>query len=369
MTMKIREIRTYQVDLPLVEGSYGFADGKSVEVFDSTIVAIETDDGRVGYGEACPLGPVYLPAFAEGARAAIGVLAPALLGMDPVQADRIDDVMERTLQGHHYAKSPIDVACWDLAGQALGLPVCELLGGRSGESVELYRAIGQDDAGRMAERIAAYRDEGYRKFQLKVGGRAEDDIARIKAAARTLDAGETLVADANCGWVAADAARVMRAVEDLDVHIEQPCRLYQDCLSLRRRTLLPFILDESIDGIEALLRAKSDMAADVINLKIGKVGGLTRARRMRDLSVALGIPMTIEDTWGGDVATAAIAHLAHSTPERMRFSSTDFNSYVTVKVAEGAPQRKDGRMRAPESPGLGIMPVLETLGKPVACRS
>jgi L-alanine-DL-glutamate epimerase-like enolase superfamily enzyme len=105
---------------------------------------------------------------------------------------------------------------------------------------------------------------------------------------------------------------------------------------------------------------------DAINLKISKVGGLTKARLIRDLCVTLQVPMTIEDSWGGDVITAAIAHLAHSTPEQYRFSSTDFNSYVTVRNATGAPQRKDGCMVAGHEPGLGIRPDFDNLGSPVA---
>jgi hypothetical protein len=162
------------------------------------------------------------------------------------------------------------------------------------------------------------------------------------AAADILTDGEVLVADANTGWRVDDAARVVNAVRERDVYIEQPCRTYEHCLAIRKRTALPFILDENIDGIAALLRGHQDGAMDVINLKISKVGGLTRARQIRDLCVSLNIPMTIEDSWGGDIITAAIAHLAHSTPESMRFSATDFNSYVSVQNATGAPQRVAG---------------------------
>jgi L-alanine-DL-glutamate epimerase-like enolase superfamily enzyme len=114
-----------------------------------------------------------------------------------------------------------------------------------------------------------------------------------------------------------------------------------------------------------LLRAHADAAMDVVNIKISKLGGLSAARQVRDLCVAMGIAMTIEDSWGGDITTAAIAHLAHSTPEPFRFSATDFNSYVTRRIAEGAPQRRNGRMEAPSRPGLGITPIPEALGAPV----
>ncbi len=364
--MEITAINVYQVDLPLKEGRYAWADGKFVEVFDSTVVEIECDDGRRGYGEVCPLGPFYLPAFGPGARAAIGELAPHLLGADPTEIGKVNGTMDAALLGHPYGKSPIDMACWDLLGQDTGKPICVLMGGRYGESVALYRAISQESPAEMAGKVAGYRSEGYRKFQLKVGADPLDDIERIRAVATVLEAGETLVADANTGWLAADALRVATAVSDLDVYIEQPCASYEKCLSIRQRTPLPFILDENIDGLDMLLRAHGDRAMDVINLKISKVGGLTKARQIRDLCVALGIPMTIEDSWGGDIATAAIAHLAHSTPAPFRFSATDFNSYVTVRNATGAPQREDGRMAAGDKPGLGVAPNREALGDPAA---
>jgi L-alanine-DL-glutamate epimerase-like enolase superfamily enzyme len=94
-------------------------------------------------------------------------------------------------------------------------------------------------------------------------------------------------------------------------------------------------------------------------------GGLTRTKQARDLCVSLGMAMTLEDSWGGDIITAAIAHLAHSTPPEFQFTATDFNSYVTVSIADGAPQRIHGRMAATIRPGLGITPKMDVLGKPV----
>jgi len=364
--MKITAIHVYQVDLPLVEGRYTWSDGRYVEVFDSTVVELETDTDLRGYGEVCPLGPFYLPAFGAGARAGIGELAPHLVGLDPTAIGPLNTVMDTALLGHPYVKSAIDMACWDLLGKSCGRPVCDLLGGRYGDSVELYRAISQRPADEMAENVAGYRAEGYRKFQLKVGGDPVEDIARIRAAAEVLQSGETLVADANTGWRVDDAARVVDAVRDLDVYIEQPCLTYEHCVSIRRRTALPFILDENIDGLDAFMRAHNDQAMDAINLKISKVGGLSKAKLIRDLCSALSVPMTIEDSWGGDIITAAIAHLAHSTPENCRFSATDFNSYVTVHNATGAPVRDNGNMAASTLPGLGVEPNFDSLGNPVA---
>ena len=362
--MKITRIAAYQVDLPLHEGSYNWSGGKSVEVFDSTVVGVETDEGVTGWGEVCPLGPFYLPSYAAGARAGIAELAPHLIGRDPRDLDRINGLMDRALKGHPYVKSALDMACWDILGKAAGLPVTTLLGGRDGADVVLYRAISQESPEAMAGKVAGYRAEGYRRFQLKVGGDPDTDIERIHAVAEKLEPGDVLIADANTGWLMHQALRVVRAVKGLDVYIEQPCESYEECLTVRRHTDHPFVLDESMDGIEMLLMGHGDRAMDVVNIKISKLGGLTKARQARDLCVAMGLGLTLEDSWGGDIVTAAIAHLAHSTPERNRFTATDFNSYVTTSTAEGAPQRSEGRMAAGEAPGLGIAPRTEVLGAP-----
>ncbi|QDV66003.1 cis-3-hydroxy-L-proline dehydratase [Crateriforma conspicua] len=363
--MKIACIRAYQVDLPLIEGSYNWSGGKSVSVFDSTIVAVETDDGTVGFGEVCPLGPAYLPAFAAGVRTGLREIGPRLIGCDPRELGALNLRMDSVLRGHPYVKSGIDIACWDLLGKTSGLPVCTLMGGRHGDAVRLYRAISQQSADEMAAKITRYRDEGYTRFQLKVGGDPDTDIERIHAARDILPASHRLIADANTGWTQHEAMRVVRATKNLDVYIEQPCETYEECLAIRRGTDHPFVLDENIDSLGMLLRAKSDLAMDVVNLKISKLGGLTKAKQARDLCVAMGIAMTLEDSWGGDIATAAIAHFAHSTPEAFRFTSTDFNSYVTVCTADGAPQRMSGWMKASDRPGLGIQPRMDVLGDPL----
>jgi L-alanine-DL-glutamate epimerase-like enolase superfamily enzyme len=346
--LKITKISAYQVDLPLHEGSYKWSGGKAVTVFDSTIVGVETDGGLIGWGEVCPLGPFYLPAYGGGCRAGIAELGPHLIGENPLELNKLNRRMDAALKGHPYVKSAIN-----------------LLGGRYGEDFVLYRAISQESPEKMAGSVAGYREEGYRRFQLKVGGDPDVDIERIRAVSAQLERGDKLIADANTGWVMHEAARVVRAVRDVDVYIEQPCASYAECLAIRRRTDHPFVLDEVIDSVDALLRGHADGAMDVVNLKISKLGGLTKARQARDLCVSLGVAMTIEDSWGSDVTTAAIAHLAHSTPRELLFTATDFNSYVTVSTAEGAPQRTNGRLAASTAPGLGVRPRMDVLGDPV----
>jgi cis-L-3-hydroxyproline dehydratase len=363
--MKITRVKAWQVDLPLKEGRYNWSNNNFVEVFDATVVAIETDAGITGYAECCPLGSAYLPAYAHGVRAGLKEIGPKVIGCDPTDLDVLNRHMDAVLRGHPYVKAPIDIACWDILGKAAGLPVYKLLGGAAQQKVALYRAISQEAPEVMAHKIARYKEEGYTKFQLKVGGDVDMDIKRIRETRAILGERDVLIADANTGWTRSEARRITASIADLDVYIEQPCPSYQECLSVRRSTARPFVLDEVISGTDTLLKALADDAMDIINLKISKVGGLTKARLMRDICLASGTPMTIEDTWGGDIVTATIAHLARSTPEEFCFSTTDFNSYGTVDIAEGAPKRANGFMTTSEEPGLGITAILDVLGDPV----
>jgi len=363
--MKITRVRAFKVDLPIHEGAYKWSGGNFVNIFDSTVVEIQTNEGISGYGEICPLGPAYLPAYAGGARTGIAALAPSLIGLDPTELGVINDRMDGAMRGHPYVKSSIDIACWDILGKASKKSIATLLGGRFGRDFPLYRAISQDTPSAMADMVSKYRREGYTKFQLKVGGVPDVDVERIRAVREIIREGEVLIADANTGWTQHDAMRVADKIRDVDVYLEQPCPSYEECLAVRRHTPRPFVLDEVIDNVSMVIRGISDRAMDVVNLKISKVGGLTKARQIRDLCVSEGIALTIEDTWGGDIVTAAIAHLAHSTTPRYLFSTTDFNSYVTRSIAENAPHRHEGRMESSTEPGLGVIPRMEVLGKPL----
>merc|ERR1719431_179468 len=211
--------------------------------------------------------------------------------------------------------------------------------------------------------VTKYREEGYKRFQLKLGGDPDIDIARIRSCRAVMKPGEVLVGDSNTGWTTHQALRLVAAVKELVVYIEQPCPTYQECLVVRRNTNLPFVLDEVVDDIHGLLASVRDGAADVVNIKISKFGGLTKARQAVELCSSLGIAMTIEDSWGGDITTAAILHLAHSCPAKLQFTATDFNSYnlaATGKIA-GGEKLPGGLMGLPKGVGLGVEPNWEVL--------
>jgi|SRR5579872_1518549 len=363
--MKIRQIDAFEVRYGLAEKRYAWSGGHSVTGFTSTVVRVSTDEGLQGYGEVCPLGAAYMDAHARGVPGGISEVGPLLIGQDPTRSHAVNAIMDSALGGHHYVKSPIDIACWDIIGQAAGMPVSALLGGRLVDDYPLYRAISQGSPEAMADDVARYRSEGYRRFQLKVGADPDDDVKRVQSAIRVLHSGDVLVADANTGWLPHQAIRLVHALREADYYVEQPCQTLAECLLVRARTPQPMVLDEVITGIGPFLQAWTAGAMDAVNIKISRVGGLTKARRLRDLCEALGIVMTIEDSWGGDIATATIAQLAASTRPEFLFSSTDFNSYVDVTLAADAPRRRDGRLPVPDRAGLGIRVDDARLGQPV----
>jgi cis-L-3-hydroxyproline dehydratase len=364
--MKIKRIDVYQITYKYAEkGAYTMSGKRALESFLSTIVKLTADDGSTGFGEVCPLGSNYMEAYALGVMSGIKELAPILIGQDPRQLNVINHLMDSAMEGHAYVKSPLDIACWDLLGKSGGLAVATVLGGRQVDSYPLYRAISQHSSEQMAEDLARFRAQGYRKFQLKVGGSPDEDIERIKSALKVVSPGDVLVADANRGWLAAEALRVVKALAGESLYVEQPCKTLEECLVIRNHTDLPMVLDEVITGADSFLRAWKHQAMDIINLKVSRVGGLTKAKLLRDMCQTLGIRMTIEDCWGGDITTATVAHLAGSTMSEYLFTSTDFNSYVDIHVAPDTPNRQEGRLAVPTGAGLGITVDESVLGKAV----
>src|SRR5260221_7512040 len=179
--MKITKITAHRVDLPLHEGSYKWSGGKSVSVFDSTVVRVDTDAGVTGFGEVCPLGPFYLPAYANGVRAGIAELGPHLIGENPLELAKLNRRMDAALKGHPYVKSGIDMACWDILGKVTGQPVCTLLGGRYGDDFVLYRAISQEAPEVMAGRVGGGWGEGVPRVPPEVGGGPGGGKPRIQS--------------------------------------------------------------------------------------------------------------------------------------------------------------------------------------------
>ena len=363
--MKITRINVHQVFIPFNPLGSRWIGRKKPSHLDSTVVAIETDEGLTGHGESCPIAAIYLPAFAGGLRAALGEMAPALLGQDPTQVDVIYQAMDEALFGHGYAKAAVDIACWDLLGKATGLPVSHLIGGRFSDRIPAYASVWLDNPETMVQTLGEKRDQGYTRFQIKVGSSPDDDVARIRALLGTDMHTDTFMVDANRGWSKGDALRVVKAVADADCYIEQPCATYAECLEVRRQCRHPMILDEVLDSPSDLARALDDDALDGMVIKVTHAGGLTPARILRDMCAAHGIKMRLEDTAGSEITRAAQAQLAAATPLECQLGSYGFLNDMPP-VATGAPEIDGGSLVLNHSPGLGVEPDPSQLGEPVA---
>jgi L-alanine-DL-glutamate epimerase-like enolase superfamily enzyme len=363
--MQIREISAYRQWQPFRDGTYTCSGGRSAEGFDSLIVRIDTDAGITGWGEMAPLGAFYDPSFAAAARAGFAELAPIVLQADPRETGRMRRLMDLHLKGHPYIKAAIDMAFWDVLAKSAGLPLAEMLGGRYGESVDLYRSISQMSPDKMVARALKYRDEGYRRLQVKVGLDPDEDIERIEAVRAALGNDIVLFADANGGWSTHQARRFLRATRHLDYYMEQPCFSYEENRALRPDCDRPLVLDESIDSLRALLRANEDRVVDGITIKIARVGGVTAAAQIRDVAVELGLAVTVEDTGGAEIDTAAMIHLSLSTPAEYRTHTVDFHNWVTTPNGTGIPKTSNGTMTIGHQAGLGIEVLVEVLGEPI----
>jgi len=362
---RITAITAWQHPLTGLHGGYSFGNGRSEPVTLTTMVRLDTDTGISGWGEACPLGSGYLPGHADGILVALPILAAAITGADVCHPGDIVRRMDQAMLGETFAKSALDMACHDVLGKCTGAPLHILLGGAFTYDVPLYYSVAQADPERMAAAAKRARAAGFRHIQIKVGGDPEADIERIRAVAANASADELLLCDANRGWPRVDALRVLSRTADIEYVLEQPCDRYEDCLSVRRAAGRPFKLDESVRGIDDLSRSVHDDACDMVAVKIAKAGGLTRARVMRDYCAAVGLPMTVEDVWGGDLVAAACAHLAASTPPEALLHTADLHNYHAEHYAGGGPAVDGGRMAVPTGPGLGVEPDADSLGEPV----
>ncbi len=241
-----------------------------------------------------------------------------------------------------------------------------LLGGKLCNGAPLYRCVMEQTHDKILAEMEQYRAAGYKYFKLRVGIEPESDIELIRFAATAAKLGEVVYADANCRWTLYDALKVVRAVDDLDVLIEQPCLTYEECLHVRSRTNLSMKLDELVTDQTMAERMTQDLIADVACVKMARIGGLTKARRIRDYFVNHGVKVVTECMMGDEIVSAAVSHFAASTPEELLFNTTDLHAYNAESTGTPAPPTSDGRLFCSDAPRLGVEPDFESLGDLVA---
>jgi L-alanine-DL-glutamate epimerase-like enolase superfamily enzyme len=335
--IRLECLECFAVDIAPRHDIYVMSHGRFLRSFSSTVVRVIAEDGTDGLGEACLLGANYGDGFAASARVAIAELAPWVLTQNPLEAGAIVDGMDAQMIGQLAAKAAIDAALWDLRGKLFGQPVACLLGGVRQRRLGAFQAISLDDPQAMAAEIEAVGETGTRRWQLKLGDDPMVDAQRTRAAAAALPTGSSFLAsDANRGWTPAQALRFVRAIGDVDTYLEQPCATTDEVARVRAHTSLPIMLDESVLHVSDLVRAIMLNAVDAINLKPTRVGGLTKAARLRDVAQACGLMVLVDEPQGAGLATAAMAQLGATIAPNNFLGASYFAPAGDHTLIEGA---------------------------------
>jgi L-alanine-DL-glutamate epimerase-like enolase superfamily enzyme len=361
--MRISEIHVYQKDLPVVGGPYTMSTMTLHEI-DTTIIKMVSDTGLIGWGEVAPIGPLYQPQHALGARAAIAEIAPALIGQSCLTPLLLRRHMDGLLNGHNYAKAAIDIAVMDLMGKHYGLRVCDLLGGAEAERLPGYYATGIGEPDDIARLVQDKVDQGYPRIQIKAGGRdVTIDIAVVRKVWEQVGAKVQLVVDPNRGMTASQALRLSLACSDIPFVFEQPCYTMEEMISIRPQIPHPIIIDENLENLSEVLRAISMRVCDGFGLKLTRMGGLNAMVTIRDVCSARSIPHTCEDTWGGDIIAAAVLHIAATVEPRLLEAVWTSGSYIEENYdPENGINVDRGHFNLPTGPGLGVSPDESRIG-------
>ena len=354
--MKIERIEAIPVSLPLAKTVH--MAGAEVATSQNVVVRIETDGGLTGWGE-CASSPSFSGETQGGILAAIdGFLAPALLGEDPMRREALAAAMERKLAGNHGAKAAVDIALFDLAGQALGGPVWELLGGRTRDGARVFWHLANADPEADALEAAARARDGFTCFKLKVGTTTvERDVAAALRVREAIGPACDLGADANQAWGVAEALRFARGAEPARLcFFEQPVPAADlaGMAAIARAGSVPILADEGIFSAADVLAHAREGAAQIVSVKLLKAGGFTGALRAIHAAETVRLPLHLTGKVAeSSIATAALVHLALAVCE-LQYGVGITNHYLREDLVADPIRAARGHVSVPERPGLGI---------------
>jgi L-alanine-DL-glutamate epimerase-like enolase superfamily enzyme len=312
--VRIIKADLYGIQLPLKEPfviSYSRYD-----YMPSIIVRLETDEGFIGYGEAVPDEHVTGETFSSVFQVLKQQLLPIVIGMNPFSIEQIHHSLNQTIYANPSAKAAIDIACYDLMGKKLEQPIYHLIGGTFHENLTFPAVLSIDDPAVMATKAKKALSEGYHYLKLKLGHHAHEDIERVKTIRQAVGKEVTICVDINQGWHNySQAIRSIRELEEYDIAwVEQPILIHDiDGLAeIKKHTTLPIMADESIQNGYHLLEIIKKQAADRINIKLMKCGGIFPAIQLTKMAEYAGLPCQIGSMVESSIASAAGYHVAKS---------------------------------------------------------
>lgn len=351
----LASIETYRIAVPLKKPFKTAL--RTVEAAEAVIVHLATQDGRSGFGEAPPTHVITGDTL-DGIERAVHLIGAGLIGMDVRRREQLFDKLHKTLVGNTSAKAAVDMALYDLIAQQAGLPLTQYLGGYR-ESIETDYTVSVNSPEEMAQDAEGYEQDGFTVLKVKVGiDTPEQDLKRIQAIRDRVGNKVTLRLDANQGWDPKSAVRTIRKMEDagFDIElIEQPV-LANDIEGMKfvtEHTMTPIMADESVFSPADAKRVLELRAADLINIKLMKAGGIHRALKINALAETFGVPCMTGSMIETKLGLSAAAHFAASQPNITRF---DFDAPLMLKedLLPGGIQYSGKTVRFSNEPGLGI---------------
>ncbi len=353
--MKITEVTAFPAPLPLRK-PFAIALGTMTHS-PNVVVRIRTDEGITGYGEASTWHVVYGYDQHSLVHAIETYLGPAVIGMDPFDLSTILSRMDLALAKNHMAKAGIETACQDLRGKALGVPLSRLFGGSGAGAVEVIAAIDIVPPGEAEAMARILIDKGFGCIKIKVGLNAREDIERVRIVRETVGPDVRLRVDGNQGYDRTSAMKACQAFETFDLQwIEQPLPDwdFEGHAALAAALATPIALDESISGIHDVYRAAASGAADVINIKIAKCGGITNSLRIAHAAEAMGMPCFLGGCIETGVGTAAALHFGACCPNLVPAIEMPGSDVFTDDITVERFVPDHGMIRLPSGPGIGV---------------
>lgn len=356
--MKIKKITLGEINIPLVTPFKTAL--RTVESVNDIVVRIETDDGAVGFGEAPPTAVITGDTKGSIMTAIRDFIAPSLMGMDIENLDGIMKKLHGSILKNTSAKAAVDMAIYDLYAKNLSKPLYQVLGGYSHE-IETDLTISVNDIPEMVKDSQKAVKEGFRILKIKVGKEGIRDVERIKAIREAVGKDIKIRVDANQGWTAKEAVKIIQMMEDAGLEIdlvEQPVKAHdlQGMKFITSHVYTPILADESVFSAEDAIHILEERAADLINIKLIKTGGIYEALKICNIAEIYGVECMIGCMLESKIAVSAAAHLAAAKGIITR-ADLDGPSLCRMDPYEGGPVYDGPRIIMPKEYGIGIINV------------
>src|SRR6187551_3958714 len=354
--MKITDIRFNMLRVPLKTPFKTAL--RTVDSIEDVIVQVHTDQGNVGYGEAPATAVITGDTHGSIVEAIKKYIAPRIIGEDIANLNRITQLIQGSLEKNSSAKAAVEIAIYDLFGQLYGAPLYKILGGGD-PVITTDITISVDYIDKMVADSLAAVERGFESLKIKVGKDIELDVERVKAVYAAVEDRALIRVDANQAWTAKQAVFAIQTLENAGVRmelVEQPVRA-QDLEGMRyvtERVHTPIMADESVFGPMEVIELIRMRAADIINIKLMKTGGISNAIRIADISAMHGIECMIGCMLESSISVAAAVHVAVAKADIITKVDLDGPSLCKFNPVDGGVLFNDSEITIGDAPGLGI---------------